>query len=69
LIVSNILAEIIVRFIDQAYEILKDNGTFITSGIIQNKKQEVKEALLNAGFVIEETMVMEDWVAYIARKK
>jgi ribosomal protein L11 methyltransferase len=69
LIVSNILAEIIVRFIDKAYEILKDNGTFITSGIIQNKKQEVKEALLNAGFVIEETMVMEDWVAYIARKK
>jgi ribosomal protein L11 methyltransferase len=69
LIVSNILAEIIVRFIDKAYEVLKDNGTFITSGIIQNKKQEVKEALLNAGFVIEETMVMEDWVAYIARKK
>lgn len=69
LIVSNILAEIIVRFIDKAYEILKDNGMFITSGIIQNKKQEVKEALLNAGFVIEETMVMEDWVAYIARKK
>jgi ribosomal protein L11 methyltransferase len=69
LIVSNILAEIIVRFIDKAYEILKDNGTFITSGIIQNKKQEVKEALLNAGFVVEETMVMEDWVAFIAKKK
>lgn len=69
LIVSNILAEIIVRFVDKAYEVLKENGTFITSGIIQNKKQEVKEALLNTGFVVEETMVMEDWVAYIAKKK
>lgn len=69
LIVSNILAEIIVRFIDKAYETLKVNGTFITSGIIQNKKQEVKDALLKAGFIIEETMVMEDWVAFIAKKK
>jgi ribosomal protein L11 methyltransferase len=69
LIVSNILAEIIVRFVDKAYEVLKENGTFITSGIIQNKKQEVKEALQNTGFVVEETMVMEDWVAFIAKKK
>lgn len=69
LIVSNILAEIIVRFIDKAYEVLKQDGTFITSGIIQNKKNEVKDALQNAGFVIEETMVMEDWVAFIAKKK
>jgi ribosomal protein L11 methyltransferase len=68
LVVSNILAEIIVRFIDKAYEVLKDNGTFITSGIIQNKKQEVKDALQKAGFVIDETMVMEDWVAFIAKK-
>ncbi|MDQ0231585.1 50S ribosomal protein L11 methyltransferase [Metabacillus malikii] len=69
LIVSNILAEIIVRFIDKAYEILKPNGTFITSGIIQNKKLEVKEALERTGFTIEETLVMEDWVAFIAKKK
>ena len=69
LVVSNILAEIIVRFIDEAYQVLKKDGTFITSGIIQNKKLEVKTALMNAGFIIEETMVMEDWVAFVARKK
>ncbi|KKI88649.1 ribosomal protein L11 methyltransferase [Bacillus sp. SA1-12] len=69
LIVSNILAEIIVRFIDNAYDVLKQGGTFITSGIIQNKKQEVKDALQKAGFIIEETMVMEDWVAFIAKKR
>ncbi|WP_299087766.1 50S ribosomal protein L11 methyltransferase [uncultured Metabacillus sp.] len=68
LIVSNILAEIIVRFIDKAYDVLNQGGTFITSGIIQNKKQEVKDALQKAGFIIEETMAMEDWIAFIARK-
>jgi len=67
-IVANILAEIILRFIDDAYHLLEKDGFFITSGIIQAKKQEVKDALLRVGFIIEETLVMEDWVAFIARK-
>ncbi|MGO4887239.1 50S ribosomal protein L11 methyltransferase [Anaerobacillus sp. MEB173] len=68
IIVANILAEVIVRFIEDAHTILKPNGTFITSGIIQGKKQEVKEALQEHGFQIEETLQMDDWVAFIAKK-
>ncbi len=68
IIVSNILAEIILRFVDDAYRLLEKDGYFITSGIIQAKKQEVKDGLTAAGFVIEETLVMEDWVAFIAKK-
>ncbi|MED4905096.1 50S ribosomal protein L11 methyltransferase [Parageobacillus thermoglucosidasius] len=67
-IVANILAEIILRFADDAYRLLENNGYFITSGIIQAKKQEVKDGLIKAGFTIEETLVMEDWIAFIARK-
>ncbi len=68
-IVTNILAEIILRFVDDAYPLLRSGGVFITSGIIQTKKQEVKEGLLRAGFTIEETLTMEDWVAFIAKKQ
>ncbi|MCA1031808.1 50S ribosomal protein L11 methyltransferase [Bacillus timonensis] len=68
LIVANILAEIILRFTDDAAKIVKPGGLFITSGIINTKKQEVKEGLIDAGFSIEETLLMEDWVAFIARK-
>jgi ribosomal protein L11 methyltransferase len=68
-VVANILAEIIVRFTDDASKILKQGGIFITSGIINTKKEEVKEALMKSGFGIEETLVMEDWVAFIAKKK
>jgi ribosomal protein L11 methyltransferase len=67
-IVANILAEVIVRFTDKAAEIIKPGGYFITSGIILQKKQEVQDSLLQAGFEIIETMVMEDWVALIAKK-
>ncbi|MBB3906911.1 50S ribosomal protein L11 methyltransferase [Anoxybacillus rupiensis] len=68
IIVANLLAEIIMRFTDDAYHLVKENGYFITSGIIQAKKHEVKEKLIESGFVIEETLAMEDWIALIARK-
>ncbi|MEL3974179.1 50S ribosomal protein L11 methyltransferase [Rossellomorea oryzaecorticis] len=67
-IVANILAEIILRFTEDAFELVKPGGYFITSGIIQPKKQQVKDSLEAAGFLIEEVMVMEDWVAIIAKK-
>lgn len=68
LIVSNILAEIILEFIDDAYEKVKPGGYFITSGIIQGKKDVVKEALKSSGFEIVEVNAMEDWISIVARK-
>ncbi|OCA91562.1 ribosomal protein L11 methyltransferase [Bacillus sp. FJAT-27225] len=67
-IVANILAEVILRFTDDVVRVLKPGGTFIASGIIQQKKDLVKAALLDTGFTISETIVMEDWVAIIAKK-
>lgn len=67
-IVANILAEVIVRFTDDAARIVKKGGYFIASGIIQQKKQDVKDALNKSGFEIQETLLMEDWVALIARR-
>jgi ribosomal protein L11 methyltransferase len=68
-VVANILAEVIVRFVDDAAKVLKPGGIFITSGIISAKKDEVKEALIKEGFIIKEVTVMEDWVAIVAQKK
>ncbi|MFP7493585.1 50S ribosomal protein L11 methyltransferase [Terribacillus saccharophilus] len=67
-IVSNILAEIILKFTDDAYKLIKPGGLFITSGIISQKKGDVKEALTASGFEIVEVNEMEDWVAIIAKK-
>jgi len=68
LIVSNILAEIIVRFIDDAYQCLAKDGLFITSGIIAQKEEEVITGLKQAGFTILETTMLEDWVSIVAKK-
>ncbi|SET61604.1 [LSU ribosomal protein L11P]-lysine N-methyltransferase [Oceanobacillus limi] len=68
-IVSNILAEIIVRFISDAWNNLRSGGLFITSGIIQNKKTTVIDALEVQGFEIVEINELEDWVSITAKKK
>jgi ribosomal protein L11 methyltransferase len=68
-VVANILAEVILRFTEDVARVVKPGGQFIASGIIQPKKDQVKDALIQAGFEIAESIVMEDWVALIARKK
>ncbi|WP_028399252.1 50S ribosomal protein L11 methyltransferase [Ectobacillus panaciterrae] len=69
LVVANLLADIILLFVEDAAKVIKPNGLFITSGIIQTKQKEVSHALEQAGFTIEEVLHIEDWVAIIARNK
>ena len=69
IVVANILAEVILRFTNDVASVVKQGGYFIASGIIQPKKQEVKEAIIDVGFEIVETLQMEDWVAIIGKRK
>lgn len=68
-VVANILAEIILLFIDDVYQALTPGGYYIASGIYKNKEQAVEEALIAAGFELEQTAREEDWVAFVARKR
>ncbi|MBN8236683.1 50S ribosomal protein L11 methyltransferase [Halobacillus kuroshimensis] len=68
LIVSNILAEIIVKFTDDAFRVVKPGGYFITCGIISARKEMVRDRLIESGFDIVETNKMEDWISIIAKK-
>ncbi len=33
-----------------------------------SRKDQVKDAMIASGFTIEETIIMEDWVAFIAKR-
>lgn len=68
IVMANILAEIILLLIEDAWRVLKPNGLFITSGIIDSKKDTVLEQLSAQGFEIEQVQQMKDWFAIIARK-
>ena len=67
-IVANILAEIIMLFIEDVYAALQSGGMYIASGIYKNKEQLVKDGLEKHGFVIDAVHREEDWIAFVARK-
>lgn len=67
-IVANILADIIIELIPDAYRCLTDEGTFIISGIIEEKEGSVLEALYENGFVVDQRFQQKDWLAMIVKK-
>lgn len=68
LVVANILADIIIPMAPALYQCTKEQGVLITSGIIDFKENEVKEALEQAGFEILEVNHQGEWVNVTARK-
>jgi len=69
LVVANILAEVILRFTDDVYRVLKPGGVFIASGIIGERAEDVRKGMTNSGLEIVETTSMDDWVAIVAKKR
>lgn len=67
IVVANILADVIIPLSGVIKPFLKEDGYFITSGIIDMKEEAVKEALLSNGFKIIDVVHMNDWVSIIAQ--
>lgn len=67
LLIANILADVIIPLTDLAGQYIKKGGLYITSGIIDTKEEEVRQALLHNGFEILDTTHMKEWCCFIAR--
>lgn len=66
-VVANILAEIIISFVDDVKNFINPNGIFICSGIIHDKKQDVIDKLVSSGFEIVETNIDGEWDCITAK--
>ena len=64
LVIANIVADVIISLIPDIPTFLKEDGTFICSGIIHDRADEVREAITNGGFVISEELQKKDWHAF-----
>ncbi len=68
--VANILAPVIILLQGEICRHLKHGGIFITSGIINTKEEDVREAMeANEELEILETTRQGDWVSITARRK
>lgn len=69
IVVANILAEIICILADDVKRVLKDDGIFITSGIIHDRVDMVCEKLEATGFEVIEKNRDGEWNCIVAKLK
>ena len=67
LIMMNIVADVIIAFASSVPDLLKPNGRFICSGIIEGRQNEVISALSGAGLQIVHQKEKDDWHCFTAR--
>ncbi len=67
IVTANIVSDVIIPLSGFVKEFLKPGGTFITSGIIEGRQDEVRQAIEDNGFTILEHHNEDDWHCFVAR--
>lgn len=68
IVVANILADVLVPLTPVIINQMKKGAIYITSGIINEKEQVVRDAVTAAGLEIVEVTYQGEWVSITARK-
>ena len=69
LVLANIVADVIIPLSAVVPNFLAHNGLFICSGILEQRANEVRTAIKNAGMEIIEEQMIDDWCRFTARQK
>ncbi len=67
IVTANIVSDVIIPLSGFVKAFLKPGGTFITSGIIEGRQDEVRQAIEDNGFTILEHHNEDDWHCFVAR--
>ena len=68
IVIANILAHVIEEMIEDAYNTLFEEGYFITSGIIEEKYEEIESHMKRVGFNIISVEHDNGWVCIVGQK-
>lgn len=61
LVLANIVADVIIPLSPLVPRFLKSDGLFICSGILEQRLEEVRSAIIEAGLKIVSVQMIEDW--------
>jgi len=67
IIIANILTHVIIGIIPDVKRLLKDNGIFICSGIVEENKDIITKKLKSGGFEIFDIVIKEKWAVFAAK--
>ena len=65
--VANIVADIIIRMLPDVTKYVKNASPLILSGIIGERADEVRAAVISHGFTVEKEIKENDWVGMLVR--
>ncbi len=68
IVLANIVADVIIALSDFVVDFMKDDGIFICSGIILERKDEVAQKLKKSGLLIKDVREMGEWAAVVCTK-
>lgn len=68
IVVANIVADIIMEFNTEVGKFLKDDGVYITGGIIENREDEVLYSFNQNGFEVIERHENNGWLVFVLKK-
>lgn len=68
IVVSNIIADVIIMLCDQVDQVIAEDGIWISSGIINSRKDDVLEAMKANGWHVIKSMEQKEWIAIVAKR-
>ena len=67
-VAANILADVLVMLTPQVVRHMKKGGVYITSGILAEKEQIVRDAMEKAGLQVKDVTAQGEWVCVVGEK-
>lgn len=68
IILANIVADVIIAFTPLIANLLKEGGIVISSGIIEEREEDVKGKMLSHGFEVIEVNRDRGWISLVCKK-
>ena len=68
IVCANIVADVVIRLFDNVADFIKEDGILVVSGIIDMRAAEIEKSAVEHGFKISESLMREEWHAYVLTK-
>ena len=68
IVCANIVADVIIRLLENVDNYMEKDAVLITSGIIDSREKDVTSAFEKFGFSIEKRLTRDNWCAFVCKK-
>ncbi len=68
IVCANIVADVIIRLLENVESYMTDNAVLITSGIIDSREADVTAGFEKFGYRVEKRLQKDNWCAFVCKK-